>query len=466
MPETGEQFSSLEVLQSIPILKGVSPENLQKLADALKQVQFAENDIVFNQGDVAESFFIIQNGEAKILARNTDQAEGEMSEIATLKAGDYFGETALLTQEKRSATVKAHDGSLVCLYLGANEFHELMGTRGKLNVPLAKRKAISAEKLTNAFLSAHQRTDVERVKTDEQREMLKKAVKGNVLFANLEEGVVDRIVGEMFKMEVEGDHTLITQGEAGDNFYVVETGEFDIFVGEQHVASRGPGSSFGELALMYNSPRAATVKSIAPAVVWAVDRFAFRRTLTHVSESKLRDYESFLESVPLLSSLLAEERAKVAEALEEVSFRADSDIVKQGDPGDTFYIIREGTAKVTKDFDGDVREVQRLAAGDFFGERALLTNETRAATVTVTSERLNCLSLDRQAFAVLLGPLQDLLQRNLAKYEEAGETRQHARAQRRRDRAARKQRKRAAVKFNNLKIVGTLGKGTLVTCSL
>ena len=56
------------------------------------------------------------------------------------------------------------------------------------------------------------------------------------------------------------------------------------------VAERGPGTSFGELALLYNSPRAATITALADAVVWAIHRVPFRRTLKRVNVKKIDEY--------------------------------------------------------------------------------------------------------------------------------------------------------------------------------
>jgi cAMP-dependent protein kinase regulator len=65
----------------------------------------------------------------------------------------------------------------------------------------------------------------------------------------------------MFEKKVAPLEVVIQQGAEGDNFYVVDEGLFDIFVKDKKVVEVGPGGSFGELALMYNTPRAATVKA-------------------------------------------------------------------------------------------------------------------------------------------------------------------------------------------------------------
>ena len=64
----------------------------------------------------------------------------------------------------------------------------------------------------------------------------------------------------MFDMQVEEGQHVINQGDNGDYFYVIESGQFDIFVDGHPVGDIGAGAAFGELALMYSSPRAATVQ--------------------------------------------------------------------------------------------------------------------------------------------------------------------------------------------------------------
>jgi cAMP-dependent protein kinase regulator len=84
--------------------------------------------------------------------------------------------------------------------------------------------------------------------------------------------------------------TVIHQGDVGDYFYVVEEGKFEFYIRNTNtknelgdkVGEVGPGGSFGELALMYNAPRAASVVSTSPGVLWALDRISFRRILMDV----------------------------------------------------------------------------------------------------------------------------------------------------------------------------------------
>ena len=252
----------------------------------------------------------------------------------------------------------------------------------------------------------------------------------------------------------------------GDCLYVIASGEFDVYVNDRKVAVRGKGTMFGELALMYNSPRAATVVANQDSVVWMIDRFTFRRIVTGLSAQKFDVYVKFLKNVQLLVPLADYERKKIAEALEEVSFAAGHTVFHQGSEGDAMYIVYQGEVKILK----DDQEVMRCKVGDYFGERALLTSEPRAATA-VTASPVQLLKLDRNAFALLLGPLEDIMKANAAKYESKGgdassgvdrdSDEPSVEEVRRRQQAALARAKNLPqIQFSNLKVLGTLGKGS------
>jgi CRP-like cAMP-binding protein len=101
----------------------------------------------------------------------------------------------------------------------------------------------------------------------------------------------------------------------------------------------------------------------------------------------------------------------------QVKFRAGDTIVRQGDTDtDRFYIVEEGECKA--EMDGVEGEVcARMMRGSYFGERALLTDAPRAATVTAVIDT-RCLAMDRAAFVRLMGPLTDLLKRNMEVYDK------------------------------------------------
>ena len=120
---------------------------------------------------------------------------------------------------------------------------------------------------------------------------------------------------------------------------------------------------------MYNSPRAATVTAATHCIVWVVDRFTFRRIVTDLSEKRFGVYVGFLKKVELLMPLAEYERKKIAEALEETSISAHTTVFRQGDIGDSMYLVYGGELRITKTEGGVEKELIRVREGDYFGQQ-------------------------------------------------------------------------------------------------
>ena len=278
-----------------------------------------------------------------------------------------------------------------------------------------RRVSVSAESMapsSNGFIKKVV------AKTPDERENIKKSVGTNFLFKSLDEEHHGDVVDAMISMCVQKGHAIIEQGGVGDFFYVVQSGTFDCYIDTKSnkVASYEAGGSFGELALMYNAPRAATIVATSDATLWALDRITFRTILMENTSTKRKLYESFLEEVPLLKSLESYERHKIADALESVYYNDGEHVILQGDVGDQFYIIESGAAVFYKvDANGDQQEVNESGRGAYFGELALINDSPRAATV-IAKGRLKCATLGKKAFIRLLGSVHEILKRNSENY--------------------------------------------------
>ena len=285
---------------------------------------------------------------------------------------------------------------------------------------LGRRTSVSAESLNPSSIGADSWMPPFHPKSEEQLARLKNAVSNNFLFSHLDDDQSKTVLDALVEKPIPAkDIKVITQGDAGDYFYIVEDGTFDIYIhpsgtvqpGPEGMGNKvttiGPGGSFGELALMYNAPRAATVVSTSSkSTLWALDRITFRRILMDSAFQRRRMYESFLEEVPLLSSLKQYERAKIADALDTIKYAAGSTIISEGDPGDAFYLLESGDADaLKKDVEGPVMSYKR---GDYFGELALLDDKPRAASIVAKSD-VKVARLGRDGFKRLLGPVEMIL---------------------------------------------------------
>ena len=177
---------------------------------------------------------------------------------------------------------------------------------------------------------------------------------------------------------------------------------------------------FGELALLYDAPRAATVIAASETltVLWGLDRVTFKKILQDSTQKQRILYRKFLEQVPVLSPLSTFERLTIADALQGRQFTTGQNIIKEGEEGFEFFIVESGTVSCYKEINGKETSVSdKLGPGDYFGELALLKNEPRAATVRAESN-VNLLVIDRKTFKRLLGSLESLLMEHQELYQK------------------------------------------------
>ncbi|KAF4325567.1 hypothetical protein BBO99_00002005 [Phytophthora kernoviae] len=276
-----------------------------------------------------------------------------------------------------------------------------------------RRTSVSAETID----PLRQFERVVHPKSAEEREGIGRMVVENILFKSLDEKQHDIVLDAMFPKEFEPGDIIIKQGDDGDNFYILESGVCEVYKDGELVQTCTEAMSFGELALMYNSPRAATVKAVQHSKAWALDRQTFKFIIMETTLKKREAHKGFIERVPLLESLSEFERLTVADALKTETFSDGEVIIAQGDDGNLFYIIEEGSAVCTKQLSPVESPVEmgELTSGAYFGEIALLTTRPRQATVTAKG-KVKCLTLDRKTFKRVMGPLENILKRNIDKY--------------------------------------------------
>merc|ERR1712216_310854 len=249
--------------------------------------------------------------------------------------------------------------------------------------------------------------------------LLQKSLLFSRLFAHLDENQLDALIGAMEEKQFDDGDEIITQGSDGDYFYVIEKGSVVALKDGTQVKEYNEGGSFGELAMMYDAPRAATCRATSMCTVWALQRVAFKVILMETQNKKREQHKSFLQDVEIFKDTLNEyEILTIADSLEEEVFTNNMVICRQGEVGDKFYIVKEGTAVCSQlDATGNPVEVASLTAGGYFGEVALL-QDTRKRQATVTAKgTLIVLSMDRNTFTRLLGPLLSVLKRNVDQYK-------------------------------------------------
>lgn len=254
-------------------------------------------------------------------------------------------------------------------------------------------------------------------KTSDERELLASAVSNNFIFSETDPSQREKLLDAFEKYEVGEGSNIITEGEMGDFFYIIQFGNVVFTKQGVEVGKAGPGMSFGDLALLYDSPRAATCLAMEACTLWRVDQTTFHQILANSSVSGDRQTMKILRKVDFLSNLSDEYIAKIASAVTPKNFKKGETIIQKGDLGTVFYILKSGSVMV-KDIDSGVISGQSnigydnmiLKPGDFFGERAILKEEPRNATVVALEDSCT-LTLSHSSFLDMIGPISELLKR-------------------------------------------------------
>lgn len=252
-------------------------------------------------------------------------------------------------------------------------------------------------------------TPPSHAKTSADKSFLDKALGSNFIFSDLSDSERACLIDAMQKETASKDDMIIKQGDSGDFFYIIQTGEITFVCDGNTVGSCGAGSSFGELALLYDSPRAATCVAGADTVLWKVDQGTFRHLLARSAKQGENSIIEILGKVDLFKDLDRQTITKFADVLSSIKYQEGENIVEKGQQGDVFYIVKSGQVRVHDIGLGDASydDVIRKA-GYWFGERALMTGNPRAATVTAMTE-VDVFACNRDTFEATIGPLETIL---------------------------------------------------------
>ncbi len=237
------------------------------------------------------------------------------------------------------------------------------------------------------------------------------AVAGTIpLVAHVQKKRLRELLLQATVHHVQSGHLIYKEDDFSDSLYMMMDGKVGLTFATQPpgqlpiILTRG--AFFGEMSLLSGRRRSATITSASSAVLIEAPRKAVLRLMANEPTVKRCIDESFI-SRALRSLLLGEIKESLAQELAQKatikSFKKDEVIIKQGEIGDAFYLIRSGLVKVLKQEGGKETVVKYIPAGQYFGEMALLDerNPTRKATVTATT-RTEVIQLMKDDFWVLL----------------------------------------------------------------
>jgi CRP-like cAMP-binding protein/MFS family permease len=193
------------------------------------------------------------------------------------------------------------------------------------------------------------------------------------LFKPFAPATIEHLAAKLERQETAAGEVVIRQGEPGDRFYAIAEGRFKVEIDGTQRAELGPGDFFGEIALLRDVPRTATVTALdEPGVLLSLTRDDFVPTVRM----------ELLKSLALFRPLPQQTLEFLANRLECQQFSAGDFVIREGEDGDRFYVVGEGRFAVQSN--GDERA--ELGTGDFFGEIALLRDVKRTASVVARED--------------------------------------------------------------------------------
>ena len=260
-----------------------------------------------------------------------------------------------------------------------NQKFAKMIAQKRLAAAKAGRKSVSAE----VYGEFNKKAKFEaRVipKNSSQKSRIVNKVSQSFLFSSLDDKEMNTVIDAFEEKRFSKGEYVIKQGEQGDVLFLIESGTLNCYKtfnkeeGDKFLKAYNPGEAFGELALLYNAPRAASIIASNDCILWALDRETFNNIVKEAAVRKREKYQKFLKSVDIFSSIELYELSQICDALQVQKCEEGSYIISQNDPGDKFYIIEKGEAFATKVFEqgGEAKVVKEYTKGGYFGELALI----------------------------------------------------------------------------------------------
>ncbi|XP_010167670.1 cGMP-dependent protein kinase 2 isoform X2 [Antrostomus carolinensis] len=250
-----------------------------------------------------------------------------------------------------------------------------------------------------------------RVRKDSsEKKLITDALNKNQFLKRLEPHQIRDMVECMYVRTFQQGSYIIRQGEPGNHIFVLKEGSLEVFQQNKLLSSIPAWTAFGELAILYNCTRTASVKAITNVKTWALDREVFQNIMRVTAQKRQEQYRNFLRSVSLLKNLPEDKLTKIMDCLEVEYYDKGDYIIREGEEGNTFFIIAKGKVIVTQSTadHSQPQVIKNLHKGDYFGEKALISDDVRSANVIADEYNVECLVIDRETFNQTVGTYEEL----------------------------------------------------------
>ncbi|NXE79932.1 KGP2 kinase, partial [Cochlearius cochlearius] len=276
------------------------------------------------------------------------------------------------------------------------------------------KEGVSAEPTTQLYdLNRQSMFSFEKArvrKDSSEKQLIMDALNKNQFLKRLEPHQIRDMVECMYERTFQQGSYVIRQGEPGNHIFVLKEGSLEVFQQNKLLSSIPVWTAFGELAILYNCTRTASVKAITNAKTWALDREVFQNIMRVTAQTRQEQRRNFLRSVSLLKNLPEDKLTKIMDCLEVEYYNKGDYVIREGEEGNTFFIIAKGKVIVTQSTadHSQPQLIKNLHKGDYFGEKALISDDVRSANVIADEYNVECLVIDRETFNQTVGTYEEL----------------------------------------------------------
>ncbi len=238
-------------------------------------------------------------------------------------------------------------------------------------------------------------TKAEISETDKKK--IESSLQNHFLFKNKSQNILSNIIDLLEMQKLQPNTTLFKKGDKGNYFYIIKEGNLEL-IAEYGKKILKKDETFGELALIQNKERTATVKSINYCILYLINGKLFREIVSKINEDELLERLNFLKAISIFNVLSNVHLNSIALGMLKCEFEKGQMILYEGDIGQSIYIIKYGSVKC---FKGE-KEVRFLGPKDFFGESAVLFNTNRSLSVTVVENSI-CYQISESLLIDIIG---------------------------------------------------------------
>jgi cGMP-dependent protein kinase len=411
MPPPMEEVK--ELLRSVAMFKNFKDDELAMLSRTVRCRKYEQDEAIVDFGGKCEDLHVVVDGCAKVSVPQ---------QIGSVKRGDFFGDQSLRVEGAvHSTQVVALGAPVTTISISATDYKELpmhhyllSNTHGKtarvarnVGEDAIDRPAVAGGGLCEA---SGLRIIQDYSRTVEDKELIVNALTSNKVLGEvltLSDEQIGLLADAMHVVSLPAHDTLMKKGDRGTALFIVLEGLLnvthdDTLAGEFKIRV---GDSFGELSLLYDAPRTATMVAARDCKLFVLPRYEFRIVIRMSYSQRLAEYSRLILKVPCLSSMVDSSNVDlIAGALEEVSFLQNEEVCNEDQDAGLLFIVWEGKCDVLKD--GKV--ISQLNQGEWIGEEQLVRNIKATNTVRVTTESAVILALDSNSLRAVSKAMSDM----------------------------------------------------------